>query len=83
MEHPRYHSLTAGCVCAGRMEGDIEAAKRREADYKNRESRRASFFKKKWKHSKKGFFSYAHFAGNYFFVFFTSLCFFDSAHFSL
>ena len=54
MEHPRYHSLTAGCVCAGRMEGDIEAAKRREADYKNRESRRASFFKKKWKHSKKG-----------------------------
>ncbi|MDE6989964.1 MAG: hypothetical protein K2P42_04835, partial [Lachnospiraceae bacterium] len=54
MEHPRYHSLTAGCVCAGRMEGDIEAAKRREADYKNRESRRASFFKKKWKYSKKG-----------------------------
>ena len=32
----------------------IEAAKRREADCKNRESRRASFFKKKWKYSKKG-----------------------------
>ncbi len=36
MEHPRYRSLTAGCVCAGKMEGDIEAARRREAEYKNR-----------------------------------------------
>jgi len=54
MEHPQYRSLIAGCVCAGRMEGDIEAAKRREADYKNRESRRENFFKKKWKRSKKG-----------------------------
>ncbi len=54
MEHPQYHSLTAGCVCAGKMEGDIEAAKRREAEYKNRESRREHFFQKKWKQSKKG-----------------------------
>lgn len=54
MEHPQYRSLTAGCVCAGKMEGDIEAAKRREAEYKNRESRREHFFKKKWKQSKKG-----------------------------
>lgn len=54
MEHPQYRSLTAGCVCAGKMEGDIEAAKRREAEYKNRASRREHFFQKKWKQSKKG-----------------------------
>lgn len=54
MEHPQYRSLTAGCVCAGKMEGDIAAAKRREAEYKNRESRREHFFQKKWKQSKKG-----------------------------
>ena len=32
MEHPRYRSLSVGCVCAGRMEGDVAEAKRREAD---------------------------------------------------
>ena len=47
MEHPQYRSLTAGCVCAGRMEGDVEAAKQREAAFKNRQSRRANFMKKK------------------------------------
>ncbi len=54
MEHPRYRSLTAGCVCAGRMEGDIEAARRRETEYKNKASRREHFFQKIWKRSKKG-----------------------------
>lgn len=54
MEHPRYRSLTAGCICAGKMEGDIEAAKRRESEYKSRESRREHFLKKKWKQSRKG-----------------------------
>lgn len=54
MEHPSYHPIVAGCVCAGRMEGDIEAAKKRENEFKNRQARRVGFFKRKWKHSVKG-----------------------------
>jgi len=54
MEHPKYHSLICGCVCAGRMEGDIAEAKRREAEFKNRQARRVNFFKRKWKRSHKG-----------------------------
>ncbi len=54
MEHPQYHSLTCGCVCAGRMEGDVEEARRREADFKKMQARRIGFFKRKWKRSKKG-----------------------------
>ncbi|MCI8797450.1 MAG: UvrD-helicase domain-containing protein [Dorea sp.] len=54
MEHPEYRNLAVGCVCAGRMEGDVEGAKRREAEFKNRQSRRTNFLKRKWKRSKKG-----------------------------
>ena len=54
MEHPKYRSLSVGCVCAGRMEGDVAEAKRREADFKNRQARRMKFFQRKWKRSKKG-----------------------------
>ena len=54
MEHPDFSPLSVGCVCAGRMEGDVEAAKRREADFKNKQSRRLRFFQRKWKQSKKG-----------------------------
>ena len=54
MEHPEYRSLAVGCVCAGRMEGDMEGAKRREADFKNRQARHMNFLKRKWKRSKKG-----------------------------
>ncbi len=54
MEHPGYRSLSVGCVCAGRMEGDVAQAKRREADFKNRQTRRVNFFKRTWKKSKKG-----------------------------
>ena len=54
MEHPQYHSLVCGCVCAGRMEGNVEEAKRREAEFKNMQARRISFFKRKWRRSKKG-----------------------------
>lgn len=54
MEHPRYRSLIAGCVCAGKMEGDIAGARQREAEFKNRQVRRANFLKKEWKQSKKG-----------------------------
>ncbi len=54
MEHPEYGHLSVGCVCAGRMEGDPEAAKRREAEFKNKESRRLRFSGRKWKQSHKG-----------------------------
>ena len=54
MEHPQYRSLSVGCVCAGRMEGDIAGAKQREAEFKKRQSRRIHFFRRKWKMSKKG-----------------------------
>ena len=54
MEHPEYGGLVCGCICAGRMEGDIEGAKRRENELKNRLARRVSFFKRKWKVSANG-----------------------------
>lgn len=54
MEHPKYGNLRAGCVCAGRMEGDMAGARRREAELKNRQARRVNFLNRKWKCSKKG-----------------------------
>ena len=54
MEHPEYRSLVCGCICAGKMEGDIEGARRRESELKNRLARRVSFFKRKWKVSMNG-----------------------------
>ena len=52
MSHPNYRSLNVGCICAGKMEGNIDAAKRREQDFKNKQARRENFRKKKWKISK-------------------------------
>lgn len=52
MSHPDYRSLGVGCVCAGKMEGDVEGAVKRESDFKNREKRRASFLARQWKMSK-------------------------------
>ena len=54
MIHPAYRSLGVGCVCAGKMEGDLPAARKRERDCKNREARRASFMKRPWKRSRSG-----------------------------
>lgn len=54
MEHPQYHSLVCGCVCAGKMEGSVEEAKKREAEFKNMQARRINFFKRKWHRSRKG-----------------------------
>lgn len=54
MEHPNYRNLAVGCVCAGRMEGDVAQAKRREAEFKNKQTRRVNFFKRTWKQSRKG-----------------------------
>lgn len=52
MVHPKYQPLGVGCVCAGRMEGDPEKARRREQDFKNKEARRENFMKRDWKRSK-------------------------------
>ncbi|MBQ9948614.1 MAG: ATP-binding domain-containing protein, partial [Oscillospiraceae bacterium] len=53
MKHADYFkTVGAGCVCAGRMEGDVEAAKKREQDFKNRQSRRNTFVTRPWKVSK-------------------------------
>lgn len=52
MKHPQYRMLKVGCVCAGKMEGDIEKAKRREQEFKNKEARRETFLNKVWKVSK-------------------------------
>ena len=57
--HHMYHqetgrSLDCGCVCAGKLEGDINKARKREADFKNKTQRRLNFTKKKWKRSSKG-----------------------------
>lgn len=52
MEHPSYKNLNVGCVCAGKMEGDVERAKQREKDFKNKQQRKDNFYKRKWKISK-------------------------------
>ena len=54
MEHSRFGTLVCGCICAGKMEGNIDEAKRREADLKNKQARKENFLKRKWKSSKKG-----------------------------
>ncbi len=54
MFHPVYGRVDAGCVCAGKMEGDIEAAKAREQEAKNRSARREHFRNRKWKQSRNG-----------------------------
>ncbi len=54
MVHDNYRSLDVGCVCAGKMEGDIEGAKRRESEFKNKQSRKKTFLDSKWKRSKGG-----------------------------
>ena len=54
MVHPNYRQLNVGCVCAGKMEGDVAAAKKREQDFKSKQARRENFQKRKWKQSRNG-----------------------------
>lgn len=54
MVHPHYHPLVAGCICAGKMEGNMDAAKQRERDLKNRMARKESFLRRKWSKSRNG-----------------------------
>lgn len=57
--HHMYHpqtgkQLDCGCVCAGKLEGDIDKARKREAAFKNKEQRKINFKRKKWKCSSRG-----------------------------
>ena len=52
MEHPAYRSLNVGCICAGKMEGNIEQAKKREQDFKNKQARKENFKNRQWRTSR-------------------------------
>lgn len=55
MFHPSYPKrIGAGCVCAGRMEGNPERAKERENAFKNRLARRETFLHLPLKRSRNG-----------------------------
>ncbi len=55
MTHPQYpRKIGAGCVCAGRMEGDTERARERENAFKNRQARLETFLRIPLKRSKNG-----------------------------
>ena len=46
--------IGAGCICAGKMEGNVEHARSRETQFKLREARRATFLSKKRRLSRNG-----------------------------
>ncbi len=55
MKHPAYYrTIGAGCVCAGRMEGNPDAARERENAFKNRQARRETFLRMPLKRSRNG-----------------------------
>ena len=54
MVHPVMPPLNTGCVCAGKLEGNLEAAKERERRFKNRQQRLETLGMKVWKTSSSG-----------------------------
>lgn len=54
MHHADYGVLHCGCVCAGHMEGDVVAARRREASAKRETARRLAWANTGWRPSKRG-----------------------------
>ena len=54
MRHENHQSIGAGCVCAGKMEGNTEAAKERENALKNKINRFRTFSVTDFKTSAKG-----------------------------
>lgn len=55
MEHPNYSQvLGVGCICAGHMEGDVAAARTREAAMKSRVGKKKRWLTRKWRISAKG-----------------------------
>jgi hypothetical protein len=54
MEHASYATaLRCGCVCAGRMEGSTETAKKREAILRSASTRRQNWLTRKWSCSRQ------------------------------
>jgi hypothetical protein len=55
MEHPDYpNTLVVGCICAGNMEQDLLAAKRRDKQMRSRFAKRKKWLDRQWKLSRKG-----------------------------
>lgn len=55
MEHPDHPGqLEVGCICAGWMTGDLDAARRREAVLVNRAARRRKWTARRWRTSRGG-----------------------------
>lgn len=54
MVHISGLTLDTGCICAGKLEGDIERAKRREQELKSNSQKMNTFMNKKWKTSRNG-----------------------------
>jgi hypothetical protein len=54
LEHNLWDNIEVGCVCPGKLTGDIEEAKRLEKEAKNRTSRRERWLKRDWKISRNG-----------------------------
>jgi len=55
MRHSDYNTtLVVGCVCAGRMEGDSQKARKRDSFMKSRMNKRKNWLGRKWKISQKG-----------------------------
>jgi len=55
MRHPNYQrGLTVGCICAGKMEGDLQSAKERDSFMKSRMNKRKNWLERKWKISRNG-----------------------------
>ena len=55
MVHENYpDELGCGCICAGKMEGDYKAAKKRESAAKAKTKRKTTWVGSKWRISAKG-----------------------------
>lgn len=54
MHHNQHTDLIVGCICAGHMEEDLQAAKERESYLTSRAQRRQKWLSLKWKTSKNG-----------------------------
>lgn len=54
MVHISGLTLDTGCICAGKLEGDIERAKKREQELKSNSQKMNTFMNKKWKTSRNG-----------------------------
>lgn len=55
MKHPDFPAvLGCGCICAGKMEGNIDAAKKREQEFKSKQAIMNRLKEKEFKRSSKG-----------------------------